>query len=230
MKVTWLTQAGLLFDTGKTKIMVDPYLSNSVAEQLDPEKYRRIPVLESIFDVEPDMLLITHDHLDHLDPETLERFLGREGARITVLAGENAYRKLVKFGGKHNYVLLTPHSVWSEGGVTVYSVHAEHSDRTAVGFIIDDGADTFYVSGDTVYNYDVIDDVLDLVEDGVSYAFLPINGVGNNMNAQDAADFAYEIGARCAVPLHYGLFDDISPETFDFDDKLLLETFKEIKL
>ena len=230
MKVTWLTQAGLLFDTGKIKIMVDPYLSNSVAEQLDPEKYRRIPVEESIFDVEPDMLLITHDHLDHLDPETLERVLGREGAKITVLAGENAYRKLVKFGGKHNYVLLTPHSVWSEGGVTVYSVHAEHSDRTAVGFIIDDGSDTFYVSGDTVYNYDVIDDVLDLVEDGVSYAFLPINGVGNNMNAQDAADFAYEIGARCAVPLHYGLFDNISPDTFDFDDKLLLETFKEIKL
>ena len=72
--------------------------------------------------------------------------------------------------------------------------------------------------------------MLDLVEDGVSYAFLPINGVGNNMNAQDAADFAYEIGARCAVPLHYGLFDNISPDTFDFDDKLLLETFKEIKL
>ena len=30
MKITWLGQAGLLFDNGKVKIMVDPYLSNSV--------------------------------------------------------------------------------------------------------------------------------------------------------------------------------------------------------
>ena len=230
MKVTWLTQAGLLFDTGKIKIMVDPYLSNSVAEQLEPEKYRRMPVDESVFDIKIDMLLITHDHLDHLDPETLERFLKNDGSSITVLAGENAYKKLRGFGGKHNYVLLTPHSVWSEGGVTVYSVHAEHSDRTAVGFIIDDGKDTFYVSGDTLYNYDVIDDVLDLVEDGVSYAFLPINGVGNNMNASDAADFAYEIGAKCAVPIHYGLFDNIDPEVFDFEDKMLLTPYTETKL
>ena len=230
MKVTWLTQAGLLFDTGKYKIMVDPYLSNSVAEQLDPEKYRRSPVDESVFDIKPDMILITHDHLDHLDPETLDKFLKGTDKSITVLAGENAYFKIRSFGGKHNYVLLTPHCVWSEGGVTVYSVHAEHSDRTAVGFIIDDGKDTFYISGDTLYNYDVIDDVLDLVEDGVSYAFLPINGVGNNMNASDAADFAYEIGAKCAVPIHYGLFDDINPDTFDFEDKLLLETWKEVKL
>lgn len=230
MKVTWLTQAGLLFDTGKYKIMVDPYLSNSVAEQLDPEKYRRIPVEKSIFDVKPDMILITHDHLDHLDPETLEKFLVGTDKCITVIAGENAYFKARAIGGKHNYVLLSPHSVWSEGGVTIYSVRAEHSDRTAVGFIIDDGKDTFYVSGDTLYNYDVIDDVLDLVEDGVSYAFLPINGVGNNMNASDAADFAYEIGAKCAVPLHYGLFDNIDPSCFDFEDTLLLETWKETTL
>ena len=107
-----------------------------------------------------------------------------------------------------------------------YAVHAEHSDRTAAGFILDDGEKTYYVSGDTLYNYDVIDEVLELVEDGVDYAFVPINGKGNNMNAKDAADFAYEIDAKCAIPLHYGLFDDINPETFDFDDTLILEPYK----
>ncbi len=228
MKVTWLTQAGLLFENSRLKIMVDPYLSNSVGERC-PEKNRRIPVDESFFSVKPDVLLITHDHLDHLDPQTLERILSQDKP-ITVLASENAYKKLLSFGGKHNYVLLAPHSVWSESGITFYSVHAEHSDRSAVGFIIDDGKATFYISGDTVYNYDVIDDVLDLVEDGVDYAFLPINGAGNNMNAKDAADFAYEIGAKSAVPLHYGLFDETDPESFDFEDALILEPYKETKL
>ncbi len=228
MKVTWLTQAGLLFENSRLKIMVDPYLSNSVGEK-DPRKNRRIPADESYLSLTPDVLLITHDHLDHLDPVTLGKILSSD-KKITVLASENAYMKLREYGKDHNYVLLAPHSVWSESGVTFYAVSAEHSDRRAVGFIIDDGKATYYISGDTLYNYDVIDDVLDLVEDGVDFAFLPINGVGNNMNAKDAADFAYEIGAKTAIPLHYGLFDDIDPSDFDFEDALILQPYKETKL
>ena len=225
MNVTWITQAGLIFENERLTIMVDPYLSNSVAEQIDAKKERRMAVDESVFDVRPDVIIITHDHLDHLDPETLGKFLSREDKPITVLASCNAYTKLREFGGIHNYVLLAPHSVWSEGGVTFYAVKAEHSDRCAAGYIIDDGVETFYVSGDTLYNYDVIDDVLELCEDGVDFAFLPINGVGNNMNARDAADFACEIGARCAIPTHYGLFDNIDPKDFDFDNALILEPY-----
>ena len=229
MKVTWITQAGLLFDTGKIKIMVDPYLSDSVAAK-EPAKARRIPVNEELFDIVPDVFIITHDHLDHLDPETLERFLKNTEKQILVLASENAYNKLVGFGGGHNYVLLAPHSVYSYGGITFYSVKAEHSDRSAAGFILDDTNRTYYVSGDTLYNYDVIDDVLSLVEDGVDYAFLPINGVGNNMNAKDAADFAYEIGAKCAIPVHYGLFDSIDPGEFDFEDAMILTPYVKTEL
>lgn len=229
MKVTLITQAGLLFKNDRICVLVDPYLTDSCGE-IDGTKRRRIPVLDSLFDIEPDVILITHDHMDHLDEGTLKRFLGKEGKKITVLAGENAYKKLLAFGGGHNYVLLSPHSVWSEKGVTFYSVRAEHSDRTAVGFILDDGNKTYYVSGDTLYNFDVIDDVLDLVEDGVDYAFLPINGVGNNMNAKDAADFAYELGAHRAVPVHYGLFDSINPSDFDFEDALIIPPYTEFEL
>ena len=226
MNVTWITQAGLVFENGKMTVMVDPYLSNSVAEKIDPAKERRIPADESIFDIQPDVIIITHDHLDHLDPDTLSRFLCRTDKQITVLASENAYNKLLALGYRgHNYVLLAPHFVWSEGGLTFYAVKAEHSDRCAAGYIIDDGKETFYISGDTLYNYEVIDDVIELCEDGVDYAFLPINGVGNNMNARDAADFACEIGARCAIPLHYGLFDSIDPKNFDFDNTLILEPY-----
>lgn len=228
MNVTWLTEGGLLFESGNLKVLVDPYLSDSRAGE-NPPKVRKIPVDESVFDITPDVILITHEHPGHLDEATLSRFLSAE-KRITVLAPSNAYKRLVKFGGGHNYVLLSPHSVWSESNLTFYSVRAEHGDRSAAGFIIDDGKRTFYVSGDTLYNYDVIDDVLDLVEDGVDFAFLPICGSGNTMNAKDAADFAYEIGAKVATPIHYGLFDDIDPATFDFEDVLILEPYKKTKL
>ena len=229
MKVTWLTQSGLFFDNKKLKILVDPYLSDSLAKE-NPEKARRISVDESFFDIKPDVILITHDHVGHLDVVTLKRFLDAAEKPVLVMSGEAGYRKLKTLGGGHNYVMLSPHSVWSEGGVTFYSVHAEHTERTAVGFIIDDGKKTFYISGDTLYNYDVIDDVLDLAPDGVDFAFLPISGQNNNMNARDAADFAYEIGAKCAIPIHYGLVDDRTPDEFDFDDRIILEPYKETTL
>lgn len=229
MKVTWLAQSGILFENSKLKIMIDPYFSDAVAEKY-PEKKRKFAVPEEYYSVNPDVILVTHEHVDHLDMETLGKILENSDKSVTLLCSESAYNKAVTLGGNHNYVLLSPHSVWSVNGVTFYSVRAEHTDRTAVGFIIDDGKQTYYVSGDTLYNYEVIDDVLDLAPDGVDYAFLPINGRGNNMNARDAADFAYEIGAKCAIPTHYGLVDDITPEEFDFDDRLILEPFKEVKI
>lgn len=229
MKITWLTQSGLLFENGNIKIMVDPYFSDS-AEKLDPKKKRRIPADISYLDCAPDVVLITHDHIAHLDPETIEMLIARAKKPITFLASASAYQKLVKFGGSHNYVMLNPHSVWSERGITFYAVHAEHSDRTAVGFILDDGEKTYYISGDTLYNYDVIDEVLELVDDGVDCAFIPINGKGNNMNASDAADFAYEIDAKCAVPIHWGLFDSVNPESFDYDNAKILEPYAAVEI
>lgn len=229
MKVTWLTQAGLLFKSEKITVLVDPYLTDALGEVCEAKR-RRMPVEEKYFDVCPDVILITHAHADHLDHGTLAHYLAPDRKPVTVLAPRTAYDELVKMGGEHNYVLLNPHSVWSHGGVTFYSVSAAHSDKHACGFIIDDGDKTYYVSGDTLYNFDVIDDVLDLAPSGVDYAFLPINGKGNNMHARDAADFAYEISANKAVPLHYGLFDDVNPESFDFEDALILEPYSECEL
>ena len=229
MKVTWLAQAGLLFNNSRLNIIVDPYFTDCMAER-DPKKARRIPADESFFNVKPDVILITHEHIDHCNEKTLGRFLSSAEKEITILASAGAYNKLLPLADGHNLVLVAPHTVWSEGGVTFYAVHAEHSDRSAVGFIIDDGKKTYYVSGDTLYNYDVIDDVLDLVEDGVDYAFLPINGRGNNMNAKDAADFAYEIDAKHAIPIHWGLVDDVDPEAFDFEDKIILNSYEEYSL
>ena len=229
MKVTWLAHSGLCFENDRLTVLVDPYLSDSLAEKCERMK-RRLPVDTGALELSPDVILITHSHPDHLDIATLDRFLKRSDKEITVLANGTAYEKLVSLGYSHNLVLLSPHSVWSENGVTFYAVKAEHSERDAVGFILDDAEKTYYVSGDTLYNFDVIDDCLDLVEDGVDYAFLPINGKHNNMNAKDAADFAYEIGAKTAVPVHYGLFDDVDPEDFDFDDKLVLTPFETVEL
>lgn len=229
MKFTWLRQAGLLLKNDDITVMVDPYLSGSITSE-GREKGCEAATREKYLEASPDVIVITHTHPDHMDIPTIERLLSSAEKRVTLLVSEGAFARLSDICGGHNLVLFAPHSVWSIGDVTFYSVKAEHSDRSAIGVIIDDDEKTYYSSGDTLYNFDVIDDVLDLVESGVDVAFLPINGVGNNMNAKDAADFAYELGAHCAVPVHYGMFDNIDPGDFDFDDALVVEPFTEYEI
>lgn len=52
MRVTYLGQAGLLFEKDGFKIMIDPYLSDSV-EKINPKNYRRVKVDESFLRLSP---------------------------------------------------------------------------------------------------------------------------------------------------------------------------------
>ena len=97
MKITYLGQAGLLFEVGEMKVMVDPYLSDSV-EKVEPANRRRIPVETKWLEVRPDVLIFTHNHLDHYDPETVEKVL-LPTSGITVLAPASVYHEVRKTGG-----------------------------------------------------------------------------------------------------------------------------------
>ena len=225
MKIIWLGQAGFLFENQDIKIIIDPYLSDS-CHKVNPRSYRRYPVDEKFLEIEPDVIILTHDHLDHTDPETLDRYLlNKEG--VTVLASANAWQKVKAYGPLHNYVMFNNGSEFTVKGITFKAVYAEHSDREAIGVIFSDNDKTYYVTGDTLYNSKVFESV----SDDIDVLFLPINGVGNNMNITDACRFADKIGAKKTVPCHFGLFDNIKPEKeIQRADFVIPTPFKEIKL
>ena len=92
--------------------------------------------------------------------------------------------------------------------------------------IIDDGKKKYYITGDTLYNEEIFEDIPEEI-----YAlFLPVNGVGNNMNMFDAARFAKRINAKRVVPIHIGMFDELTADNFDCHNKVTAEIYKEIKL
>ena len=224
MKITWLGQAGLLFETNDgVTIMIDPYLSDSVA-RIEPKNARRVPVDPRFFSVRPDILILTHGHLDHTDPETLTHFLG-DGARVTVLASGCAWQTVRKMGGDHNYVRFNRHTEWTEAGIRFRAVYAEHSDEFAVGVLFDCEGKTYYVTGDTLYSSELFSDLPEKID----VVFLPVNGVGNNMNFADGARLCEKLGA-VAVPLHCGLFDEIDVSRFPYENKVIPTFYQEIKL
>lgn len=224
MRVTWLGQAGLMFETDNKIIFVDPYLSDSV-EKIEPQNKRRVPVDKSFFDIKPDIIVLTHNHLDHTDPDTLKHFITQSG-NMTILASGNAWNTVrARFGGNNNYVMFNRHSEWTEGNIKFSAVKAEHSDEHAIGFIMETEGKKYYVTGDTLYNADIFSDL----PEGIDYVFLPVNGRGNNMNMEDGKRFCERIGAK-AIPLHCGLFDDLDMNKFGYENKVIPEFYKEIKL
>ena len=227
MKITWLGQAGLLFERDGVSVMIDPYLSDSVVK-VEPKNYRRVPVEEKFFDITPDVLIFTHDHLDHYDHETAPRFFAKTDKRMTVLAPTTAWNKARAHKGVHNYVEFLRHTEWTEHGFCFTAVKAAHSDPYAIGVVIEDLVEqkTYYVTGDTLYSKEIFADLPAKID----AVFFPINGVGNNMNMTDAARFAAKTGAKIAVPLHFGMFDELDPTGFKAENRVIPEIYKEIKL
>ena len=226
MKVTWLGQAGLLFESAEgLRVIVDPYLSDSV-EKLNPKNFRRKPIDKSFLEIRPDYLIFTHDHLDHYDTETAPVYLS-SNRKTTVLSPSSVWQQVRKHGGEHNYVLFDEGTVWTDiFGLRFTAVKAVHSDPCAIGIIIEElsSGKKFYVTGDTLYSYKVFP----TLPKDIYAVFLPINGVGNNMNVVDATLFAGETGAKYSVPIHFGMFDDGDGKAFKGKNRIIPEIYKEI--
>ena len=60
--------------------------------------------------------------------------------------------------------------------------------------------------------------------------FLPVNGVGNNMNMTDASKFAKRVAARKTVPMHIGMFDALTACDFVCENKVIPKIYEEIEL
>lgn len=224
MKITYLGQAGYFFESSGCKIMIDPYLSNSVVK-VNPKNYRRYPVEEWAFSLKPDVMIFTHDHLDHYDPETVPHFITPQ-SNITVLAPRSVFDKVRLLGGSNNYVLFDAGTQWTQTGITFTAVTAKHSDPHAIGVILNNGQRKYYHTGDTLYSEEIFKE---LPED-IYTLFLPVNGVGNNMNMDDAARFAQKVGAQKIVPMHTGLFDSLNATDFSLSNKVIGVPFKTLQL
>ena len=71
----WLGQAGFWIETGRHRILIDPYLSDSLARKYAGKKHPHRRMMPPPVTVEalprPDIVLVTHAHTDHMDPDTL---------------------------------------------------------------------------------------------------------------------------------------------------------------
>ena len=222
MKVFWLGQAGFLLQRGGKSILIDPYLSDSCAK-VNPKSHRRLPLDEQFLKIKADVIVLTHDHADHTDMETLTHYLSEDSGTL-VLAAANAWKKVRALGGDNNYVIFRPGTSWTFDGITFTAVPAEHSDPESIGVIVSCDEKTLYFTGDTLYN----ERIFPCLPENLFAVFLPINGKGNNMNEADAAVFAKRTGARYSVPIHFGMFDTIEPTIFSANNRIIPTAYEDV--
>ena len=224
MQITWLGQAGFLVEAGEISIVIDPYLSNSIGEK-NPQKNRKTPIHPQFLKIKPNVICVTHNHIDHLDKQSLNLLLS-DNTGALLLSPFSCWGELRLYEG-HNAVLFDEETEWTVGGVNLKAVKAVHSDEKAIGVLIKADGKTAYFTGDTLYSEKVIRAVGNEKIDAV---FVPINGKGNNMNAVDAARFVKVIKAKRAFPMHYGMFDEINPKIFVCENATVMQVYEPFEL
>ena len=211
----WLGQSGFLVQVDEERLVIDPYLSDSVTERYAATDTPYERLTERVVAPERlsfvDVVACTNGNPDHLDPGTLPGVLSG-GARLVCPAGSEILTE--NRIGRAPDVLLAAGETIELGGFHVEAVPAHHQTAPeAVGYVIRHGRFALYHAGDSRRVQGMAEAVQPY---GVDVAIVPVNGKLGNMDGADAARLAYECGARIAVPCHYEMFriDTAGPARF----------------
>ena len=208
MKIRFLGQSGYVLKSGSTEIIIDPYLSDSVNRVAN--RPRTLPIPINPKDIICDTVICTHNHLDHLDPDTVSE-IPHNQYFITTNEGVAELKKL----GRENAAALNVGDSIKVGDFQIIAVFADHTVE-AFGLIVKAENKTLYFSGDTLFN----EKLFQISEYAPDITFICINGRLGNMNVDEALITAKKIGAKINIPNHYDMFESNSENPLLFSEKI----------
>jgi L-ascorbate metabolism protein UlaG (beta-lactamase superfamily) len=201
--VTWWGHASATVETGTARVAVDPVLSDRLFHLV---RYAATPAPEA---TDADVVLVSHLHHDHCHVPSLARF----GADVPILVPRGGVPLLSRLG-RDRLVPVDPGDVVERAGVRIEVLPATHDGRRgglsrvqapALGFRVEGESGSWWFPGDT----ELRDDMVDV--EPVDLALVPIGGWGptledGHMHPEHGAEAVSRVGARWAVPVHWGTF------------------------
>ena len=163
-----------------------------------------------------DLILVTHEHGDHFNVDTLGALMGESTALITnpavqgKLTGDMQSRAIaVANGDSHDWMGL------SIDAIPAYNITPEranfHPQGRDNGYVLDFGGFRVYVSGDT-------EDIPEMrALEGIDLAFVCMN-LPFTMSAEAAASAVAEFKPRYVYPYHYRGRDNGTQDPQEFAD------------
>ncbi len=208
MKIQPIGQSGYVIKSGNSEIIIDPYLSDSVNRVAG--RPRMLPIFIDPKSIRCDAVICTHNHLDHLDPETVEQ-IDEKQFYITTAEGVEKLKEL----GRSNAKYLAEGESIIVGDFRITAVFALHSCE-AMGVIVEAEGKRLYFSGDTLFD----ERLFGIAEYKPDVTFICINGRLGNMNVEDAITTAKKIGAPINIPAHYDMFESNSENPLLFSEHI----------
>ncbi len=219
VRVTFVGHATLLVQMDGLNVLTDPVWSDRASPVGFAGPRRVRPPGVRFEDLPPiDVVLVSHNHYDHLDLPTLERLAAAHHPRIFVGLGNGELLASRGIGGVSE--LDWWHRAELAPGVSVVSVPEQHfsgrgtADRNATlwtGWVVEGPAGRVYFAGDTAYgpHFAATRERLGPMR----AALLPIGAYeprwfmgAVHMSPAEAVQAALDLGARTAVAMHFGTF------------------------
>lgn len=218
----WLGQSGFLLQWKGKRVLLDPYLSDSLTKKYADTEKPHTRMSELV--IRPELLqrievvCSSHNHTDHLDAETLIPVIANNPGITFIIpeANRSFVAERVKCGIDFPVGLNDGKSV-RLGDFSFYGIPAKHNliDRDAqgnclyMGYVIRIGKYSIYHSGDTIW----FDELPGLLRPfSIDLALLPINGnkperkVAGNLDHAEAVKLAKLLGVKTLIPCHYDMF------------------------
>jgi len=228
----WLGQSGFLLQWKGKRVLIDPYLSDSLTKKYADTDKPHVRMSEKVIDPEllKNILIVTssHNHTDHADAETLMPVLiNNPGIKFII---PEASREFIteRLKCERDFpVGLNEGQSETVGEFTFHGIPAKHNEIEKdsngncrfMGYVIAFGKYKIYHSGDTLW----FDEMINLLKPfAVDVAILPINGndparkVAGNLNCEEAAMLGKAINAKWVIPCHYDMFTFNTADINDF--------------
>lgn len=227
--VAWLGHASLLVRAGPLWILVDPVLSGT-AGPVPGFGPARLPALPLTPEQLPhiDVVLVSHDHYDHLDLSTVQKVATQAGGAPRFFVG----RGLSEWFRWNAGAPAREFDWWDEarvGDTAFRFVPAQHnSGRTPFhknttlwgGWVIGHAGKQFYFPGDTAFVSALFDDIQRRTGH-IDLAALPIGAYEpralmrfEHLNPDDALYAHQSLHARRSFGVHWGTFQLGDEEPF----------------
>ena len=244
VRLYWLGQAGFVVEIEGSRIVIDPYLSDTLEAKYAATAYshkRTMPapaVPDELGSI--DLVLCTHHHTDHMDPGTLAPLARRlPGLRFVVPAASDALARERVGISDDRLILVDAGDVISPlPGIQVRALRAAHEaielDEAGrhrfLGYAVASSSGTIFHSGDCVPYEGQVED---LVRAAPDLALLPVNGrsvalrqagFAGNFSVAEALALCAGAGIRSMIAHHYRMFAFNTVEPAAIDSALATST------
>lgn len=215
-KITWVGHATFLVQIGGINILLDPIFSKAsvIFKRLLPPgiPFEKLPPI--------DVVLLSHNHFDHMDESTIVRIKKEHNSRFFVPRGDKEWFVSRGIDDVHECMWWEMQTIDPAKWIRITFLPAHHwSGRTLFSinrslwgsWMIEYEHYRIYFAGDTAWG-----DHFQQIHDhfgSIDVALLPIGPCephrwmqASHINAEQAGEAALILKARHVIPMHWGTF------------------------